>query len=364
MQIAKLTSGLLTLMVATACSTAGQLNLPSNAAPMITTKTPAQTNPTATAKTETKRTTATVNSVTKSTLSFAVDPEVEVITVAPSTPAEEETILPNEKKGTLHILTYNVWGLPGFLGTDRKERFARLGPTLAPYDVVTLQETFSDDIKVLKKNSAFPYHHRHNNGGLLRIGSGLYTLSKYPIIKTGFKAFNNCTVADCMARKGVLFSRIQHPTLGPIDVYNTHYQAEGNPVAEKIRVTVDNRVMQEFIHENHSDNPTVLTGDYNFTPDRPEYNDIMRRLPLIDVFRTLHPADPGYTSDGINNENKDSKHQSRLDYIFVRKSDQYKVDLLASTLTHNQKVDNYMLSDHFGVQAKLKFHVPVTDSAE
>ncbi|PIQ29277.1 hypothetical protein COW36_17160 [bacterium (Candidatus Blackallbacteria) CG17_big_fil_post_rev_8_21_14_2_50_48_46] len=259
-----------------------------------------------------------------------------------------------DSKGELKILTLNVWGLPSILVKDRKARFERLGQTLNDYDVVTLQETFSNDIEVLRKSTRFPYHLRWNNSGL-KLGSGLYVLSKYPIIRNDFRQFGNCTVADCLARKGVLFTRIDHPSLGAIDVYTTHYQAENKPVAEKIRINEDNKVLQEFIAQNNSPYPTVITGDFNMIPDYPEYLDLNRRLPLIDVWRTLHPQDPGYTSDPSNLYKKGKTQGTRLDYIHVLKQNTYKTSLIEAQVTHNKPIEGYFLSDHFGVSARLQF---------
>lgn len=259
-----------------------------------------------------------------------------------------------DSTGELKILTLNVWGLPGPLVKDRKARFQRLGQTLQGYDIVTLQETFSNDIEILRQSTRFPYHLRWNNSGL-RLGSGLYVLSKYPILRHEFRLFGNCTVADCLARKGVLFTRIDHPSLGAVDIYTTHYQAENIPVAEKIRIEENNRVMQEFIAQNNSPYPTILTGDFNFWPDYPEYQDLNRRLPLIDVWRSLYPDQPGYTSDPANPYKKGQSQAERLDYIFVLKQNTYQTTLLNAQITHNQPVEGYFLSDHFGVSAHLRF---------
>lgn len=252
------------------------------------------------------------------------------------------------------VLTLNVWGLPSLLGKDRKARFDRLGQTLNDYDIVTLQETFSNDIEILRKSTRFPYHMRWNNTGL-RMGSGLYVLSKYPIIRNDFRQFGNCTVADCLARKGVLFTRIDHPVLGAVDVYTTHYQAEAKPVAEKIRIEEDNKVMQEFVSQNNSPYPTIITGDFNGKPDFPEYLDLNRRLPLIDTWRTANPNQPGYTSDPSNLYKAGKEQGARIDYIFVLKQNTYKTTVQEVQVTHNKPVEGFFISDHFGVSAKLKF---------
>lgn len=264
---------------------------------------------------------------------------------------------PNSGKGQLHVLTYNVWGLPGPLSTHRKERFERLGESLKGYDVVTLQETFSDDIEILNQTTDFAYHARHNNDGLIRYGSGLYTLSKYPILKTEFRQFKSCTTADCLARKGVLLTRIKHPTIGPVDIYTTHYQAEQKAASEKIRIQEDNRVLQEFIQEVNSPHPVIITGDFNFLPEKSEYNNLMQRLPVVDVFKSLYPNDPGYTSHPDNPYKKGVVAQ-RLDYIFTLKNDvRYTITPKDVRIGHDRAVQDFILSDHYSVAAKLEFNV-------
>jgi endonuclease/exonuclease/phosphatase family metal-dependent hydrolase len=288
----------------------------------------------------------------------ATNPAQAPIKAAQPNPEPTPVPIPAQLKDStaeLKVLTYNVWGLPSLLGTDRKARFERLGQTLNDYDIVTLQETFSNDIEVLRKSTRFPYHLRWNNTGL-RMGSGLYVLSKYPIIRNEFRQFGNCTVADCLARKGVLFTRIDHPTMGAIDVYTTHYQAEDKAVAQKVRIEEDNKVLQEFISQNNSPYPTIITGDFNSVPDFPEYNDLNRRLPnLLDAWRDAHPTEPGYTSDPSNLYKAGKDQGTRLDYIFVLKQNTYKTTIQEAKLTHNKPVEGYFLSDHFGVSAQIKF---------
>ena len=256
----------------------------------------------------------------------------------------------------LNILTLNVWGLPGPLVEARTERLERLGAQLNAYDVVTLQETFSNDIEVLKQTTGFAYHSRNDNSSFYRLGSGLYTLSKYPIIKTDAMSFGRCTVADCLARKGVYFTRIDHPKIGPIDIYTTHYQAEDKETSREIRIEENNRVLQEIVHRNRSEYPVVITGDFNFIPDQAEYLDLMARLPLVDSFRQLHPDQAGYTShpDNPYKADKVGKSPKRLDYIFYLPKDNVNYELLESTVTLDSPVDGYVLSDHYGVEAKIR----------
>lgn len=257
----------------------------------------------------------------------------------------------------LSILTYNVWGLPGLLGTKRSDRFSRLGPTLNRYDVVTLQAAYSDDIESLKQNTGFAYHARINNSSLLKTNSGLYTLSKYPILKTEYEEFDHCSGTDCLTRKGILLTRIEHPKLGPIDIYSTHYQAGDSAKAKDIRSQQDNRELQEMIQRNRSSFPVIVMGDFEMVPDQPEYQDLLQRLPLTDAYRKMHPNTGGYTYTPDNPYLKGEGIPQRLDYIFLLAKTGIEIKPLSVDLAYDQPVDGWMLSNHSGVSARLQIRV-------
>lgn len=260
----------------------------------------------------------------------------------------------NQVSENLSILSFDVWGLPGLLGTQRKQRFERLGDSLNAYDVVTLQAAYADDIEILKQTTGFQYHYRQDNDTLLKTGSGLYVLSKYPITTTDYVEFNQCALPDCFARKGVLFTRIEHPKLGPIDVYTAHYQGGDSAKAKQIRSENNNRLLQEFIIRHPSDNPVLITGDFNFQPEQGEYQDLNRRLPLVDVFKAKNPQDPGYTYDPNNPYLEGEGSPARLDYIFSLKKPGMEIQTLESAVVYREPVDGMVLSDRYGVSAKLK----------
>ncbi|PKL74826.1 MAG: hypothetical protein CVV27_18495 [Candidatus Melainabacteria bacterium HGW-Melainabacteria-1] len=263
----------------------------------------------------------------------------------------------NRTSNELSILTYNVWGLPGILGTNRKARFERLGATLNAYDVVTLQETFSDEIAILNQSSGFPYHYRHDNSTLLKGGSGLYTLSKYPILTTEYVPFGHCTGIDCLVRKGVLLTRIEHPVIGPIDIYSTHFQSNNSAKAKQMRREDGNRTVQEFIQRHSAGYPVILAGDFNFLPEMDEYQDLLKRLPLVDVFKALNPGKPGYTIDPANPNRKGEGVPMRSDYVFVMKQAGVSITPLAADVVNREPVDGVVLSDQYGVSAKLRIQV-------
>jgi exonuclease III len=265
----------------------------------------------------------------------------------------------------LNILSYNVWGLPNPLTKNLKERMIKLGTALNGYDIVNLQETFSDytDEFILKKLN-YTTKIRWNNSTFLSLGSGLSSMSKFPLKKKNFKKFIECATFDCNANKGILFTRVTVPNLGDVDIYNTHYQAEDK--YEDIRISA-NKTLQEFIKENEVGNLTIITGDFNYPlldntdSTSKAYKDLKNRLNVIDTYRVANPNDPGFSHDGRNNEYAGEDPPERLDFIFVLpenrlkdKRSNYKVEILSSKIVFNTPYQGMFLSDHFGINTKLR----------
>ena len=83
----------------------------------------------------------------------------------------------------LRVLTFNTWGVP-FFSRDRAARMRAIGRALAgmDVDVVGLQEVFYEkDRRLIARAAAeggLLYSHYFQSG---LMGSGLLTLSRYPI---------------------------------------------------------------------------------------------------------------------------------------------------------------------------------------
>ncbi|PIQ28578.1 hypothetical protein COW36_12600 [bacterium (Candidatus Blackallbacteria) CG17_big_fil_post_rev_8_21_14_2_50_48_46] len=261
------------------------------------------------------------------------------------------------KTAEIHVLSLNVWGLPAPLGTDLKPRMERIARAIQDYDIVLLQETFDKSTDAIGLEARFQHWYQQHNPGWGKIRSGLTTLSRWPILKTGFKPFKRCILPDCLARKGVLFTRIQHPELGPIDVYNTHYQSMQKPEAQRVRREDQNAVLAEFVFENNQYYPTLMGGDFNLYPDLEEYQDLMKRLPAMDSFREIHPEHSGFTVHHDANPQAKMRSQ-RIDYIFVLKNELISAQVLDSQLRFTEPVAGYMLSDHFGVSSRIRLSTP------
>lgn len=252
----------------------------------------------------------------------------------------------------LNLMTYNVWGLPGFLGERQKERMSQIGPAVKGHDVVALQETFTKEAAAVGKLSGYAYKLTGSDGGILRQSSGLTMLTSHAVIAHDFVAFDKATAADRMAQKGVLYMRIQVPGTGPVDVYSTHFQARGGdgPIRQH-----DVDTMVKLVKQHDQGYPTFIMGDFNMVATSPEYKSLVSQLDLRDVYAEAHPGDVGATSSPANTNHKPTDNPSRIDYIFARRNDRYDVAITDAVVGMTQTFGGKNASDHFSVIGQ--FHI-------
>lgn len=294
----------------------------------------------------------------------------------PSIAPDPNTQQPSTGKSfDLKILSFNCWGVPRILvydpTKDQKERFTNILSVVNGYDIVNLQETFSDNSEIIINGANYPTKVRYNNTSFGSFGSGLTSFSKYQVVKKGFKKFSECSGADCFSNKGVFFMRLNVPQLGQIDLYNTHYQAQTGESEEQIRVA-SNKEFADFVKQNEVGNLTIITGDFNFinydATDKTSraYTDFVKRFNPVDTFRVKNPQSPGFTNDSkINTYVSKEDRAQRLDYIFTlpenrgvtTKAVNYKVEVLDSKIMFTQPVNGKFLSDHFGLTTTLRINL-------
>lgn len=251
---------------------------------------------------------------------------------------------------TLEMLTFNTFGKPGLLGKDEKRRMQLIGPAISGYDVVAMQETFTRHSATMGKLSGFAHQQWFDNGSLFKLGSGLYTVSRHSILETDFARFEKAKTWDWFARKGVAFTRLDVPGVGPVDIYNTHYQsvAKYGEIREH-----DNSVLEALVKRHDAGHPTFLMGDFNMKPGSPEFQDLMRRLSPRDGFREANPDEPGYTSEPGNLYKKDDGAPKRIDYIFALPNADWDIRFDHAAVAMRELVDGVQLSDHYGVEARV-----------
>ncbi len=186
--------------------------------------------------------------------------------------------LPDDRLAELSLLTWNVNQWPSLLGRGRdRARLDRVQAALGPFDVVCLQECWSRSSLAIR--DAFPHHYRDDGRSVFGFGSGLLTLSRFPILDGHYRRFENTAAPDGWAAKGVTLVRLWVPGFGPVQVVNTHLQAWR---AEGVRIA-QIRELAGFVAAHAAGLPTLLAGDLNAPPGSEELVRLREALGLRDL---------------------------------------------------------------------------------
>jgi endonuclease/exonuclease/phosphatase family metal-dependent hydrolase len=230
------------------------------------------------------------------------------------------------------------------------EHLTRLGA-----DVLALQETFSSRVhRMLHGLGDYPHRAHGPEKGWLRTSSGLSLLSKHPIEQTRKMRFTRASGSDRFALKGILWSRLEVPGLGALDLFNTHLNAGNSPEKEAIRLyqlEEAARFISQIEHE-HGRKPALWVGDFNTRPGDPAYRVITEALgwqslvelptycPTLNTH--LRKATPGQSS-------------TQLDYIFAHGSTRGQLEVRRGSHGLVEPVRGHSLSDHLGLWVELQF---------
>jgi len=184
---------------------------------------------------------------------------------------------------TLTLVTFNIQDLI-VVGRDRPERMRAIGEVLTELDpdIVGIQEAFVEADRHILFDSlrGSRLHHRHYfRSGLM--GSGLLTLSAYPIVEAFFHRYEHAGKwykpyhGDWWGGKGVSLCRIALPDgAGIIDFYNTHAQAGYGDPAEYLAVRRGQMTeLAAFVRASSAaTSPAFLVGDMNCRPGAPAFD--------------------------------------------------------------------------------------------
>jgi endonuclease/exonuclease/phosphatase family metal-dependent hydrolase len=179
-------------------------------------------------------------------------------------------------------------------------------------------------------------------------GSGLYTLSRRPIVTTGTHRYSDSGSrvhdVDAWARKGVLMVAIED-----LEIYSTHLFAGGDLVGASspptpIRMAQVEELLGVILRWHQPGNAALVVGDFNIAAGTPTGDWLLERMSgagFEDLWRS-HGKGDGLTSD----LRSDAGPSRRIDYAFFRASDGIDcvgVDCLASP----------RLSDHAALVVEL-----------
>lgn len=305
----------------------------------------------------------------------------------------------------LRILTLNTWLLPAVAVKDHHKRRKDLPQVVAGLnaDVILLQEVWTPKAKdsIRRKLGRLGYAHSlaiparklvsWNLRGLL--GSGLLIFSRHPFIRGSgkFLAYDGYTRRDeYFVRKGVLGVQIQHPTLGAIEVFNSHlgavtYEPKREGFNENEVKTRQDQLRQalRYMGTQRSTRLQIFAGDLNAHPYQWEgsslgysnriptrdYDWVTREFGYVDATRDLSLTNQFFTFDTQNPYVQSGTFSSSppewIDYVFYTQSHSLICEHKVKRVFDQSPVPGSRrglpaISDHYGVLVTLVPCMPRT----
>lgn len=214
---------------------------------------------------------------------------------------------PPQDHDQLSVLTLNVWGL-NYISKLRIPRIKAIATHLASastplYDFVCLQEIWyeSKDWRFLKHALASRYpHSKFFYSGAF--GSGLAILSRWNILETRTHPYSlngqpiHVHHGDWFVGKACGSVTIDHPLLGLVDLWNTHFVAAGGEDGPEYKRS--HRITQAYELATNCRNSAsrgrhvVCVGDLNSTPPSLAIGLLRYVGGLHDSFLDAHPQLP------------------------------------------------------------------------
>jgi len=210
----------------------------------------------------------------------------------------------------LMVLTYNVWGLPSWMNHEPKARYAAIASDLERLhpDLVLLQEVWTKSAAAVAPTNGGWLVARAPSANFFR-RNGLMVLSQLPICGGEFRPFSQSAFPDSIVRKGALKVTIQTHGGQRLNVWNVHLQSD----APKVRRLQIQQLAAWVRDTDDGQTADLVGGDFNSTPDSPEFQQLSRELGQTAHEFAHLPFSPTY--DGLS---PDPEEAQTLDYLFIR----------------------------------------------
>ena len=274
------------------------------------------------------------------------------------------------EKKELKILSWNIYMLPFIsLFNHNGARAKVIAHTLesSDYQVIVFQEAFSSKCRhILAKSLAkeYPYQYGPANKNNLpfRTNSGLWVVSKIPLMELGEIQFSRCKGFDMVARKGaVLFQGTFEGAR--FQLLTTHLQADHS---HELRVKQCDEIRDHLLNKYYcADIPQLICGDFNIDmDDRPSYQQMLQTL---DAQNGELSGSVKVTYDEVNNNlarNAEGKLRI-IDYVLVRNADLInKIERKVQTFYAHVAGRDTNLSDHYAMEFSVDLSHSVDNTAQ
>jgi endonuclease/exonuclease/phosphatase family metal-dependent hydrolase len=262
----------------------------------------------------------------------------------------------------IKILSWNIYMLPGFLGSGNLLRAEAIGKLLSSsdYDVIVFQEAFDQRarrvISHLLRN-AYPYQAGPANQKFLSVktNSGLWIFSRYPIREAHSIVFKTRHGMDALSRKGALLTELDVNN-NFIQIVGTHLQNSGDPWRKQSQCSeIFTNLLKKYQRPGI---PQIVCGDFNINRHATDI-DYQLMLKTLDVVDGAPDTGAHYSYDRRFNDlhAETGTGQDLIDYILIRNN-------LSSVDSNNGKIRIFQkqwsethkdLSDHYSLETELVF---------
>ena len=258
----------------------------------------------------------------------------------------------------LDVLTFNVLLRP-FLPEGQDRRAPLIPGQLGGYDVVLLQEAFSDyhrDIVLRGLRQEYPYQSNvlGRDRGLKQDG-GVVIASRWPIEVQDQALFGGlCRGNDCLADKGVLYARINKSGLR-VHLFATHLQSGAGRDVTRERQILRMRRWIDAMRLPPTE-PVLIGGDLNVDLLADDKTGAFTKM--MEILNAVRPNMPlnsrnRVTFDPVENSLADGARAKYLDYVVYSNAHLKPFDTF--NRVRRIFVGGEPLSDHYAVHGRFLF---------
>ena len=265
----------------------------------------------------------------------------------------------------LRIATLNTWGLPAPLSERPLVRMAEIGRRLRDLDVdvAAFQELWTRSARRALREACAPAGLDHTWSTHANVGgSGLFVVSRHPIVSTRFETFGVRGFAeridhgDYYGGKGFARIEVEHPA-GRFALFTTHLHARyGDDVESEYTPQRVAQIVQLAGALGPAELPTFVVGDFNFTDRHLEHGVLTGLSGLRDA--ALEAGQPQATALRQNPYRHARKRDRRIDYVFARDGRDTRVSARSVVRVLDEVFElggrPASVSDHAGLLAELE----------
>lgn len=249
--------------------------------------------------------------------------------------------------------------LPGIVQCGQLSRAKAIGEVLknSDADVIVFQEAFHPGARKIIRTlleEQFPYEAGPANKSAwsLKASSGIWILSRHPIIAQQTIAYQMRTGVDALARKGALLVELSVND-HVVQVIGTHLQNSGPAWIRQLQCAeLYHRLLKPSLK---SGVPQVVCGDFNIRQSSEEY---------AQMLETLHSQDGSLSGAarftfhrGENDLHSEPGNSADLiDYILLANHNGHLVQERQIKMLRKKWCASHVdLSDHYALQAEIRW---------